>query len=81
MKLYVDLDNVSVIPQMIEEISNFKAFIKPYMLKGVDYLVGHSKTQQSHPSRGSSYYAHPLIGAQSMVYTCDIKTKMENVCS
>ena len=44
IKLYVDLDNISVIPQMIEEIPNFKAFIKPYMLKGMDCLVGHRKT-------------------------------------
>ena len=46
MKSYMDLDNVPVIPHMIEEIPNFKAFIKPYMLKGGDRLVGHTKAQQ-----------------------------------
>ena len=46
MKSYMDLDNVPVIPHMIEEILNLKAFIKPYMLKGGDHLVGHMKTQQ-----------------------------------
>ena len=43
MKSYMDLDNMSVIPHMIEEIPIFKAFIKPYMLKEVDRLVGHIK--------------------------------------
>ena len=48
MKLYIDLDNVPVIPHIIEEIPNFKAFIKPYMFKGGDHLVGHTKRQQFH---------------------------------
>ena len=42
MKSYMDLDNVPVIPHMIEEIPNFKPFIKPYMLRGGDRLVGHT---------------------------------------
>ena len=46
MKSYMDLENVPVIPHMIEEVPNFKAFIKPYMLKGGDRLVGHTKAQQ-----------------------------------
>ena len=46
MKSYMDLDHMPVIPHMIEEIPNFKAFIKPYMLKGGDRLVGYTKTQQ-----------------------------------
>ena len=46
MKSYMDLDNVPVIPHMIEEVPDFKAFIKPYMLKGEDRLVGHTKAQQ-----------------------------------
>ena len=33
-------------PPLIKKIPNFKAFIKPHMLKGVDHLVGHTKTQQ-----------------------------------
>ena len=43
IKSYMDLDNVSVILHMIEEIWNFKAFIKAYMLKEVDHLVRHTK--------------------------------------
>ena len=46
MKSYMDLDHTQVIPHMIEEIPNFKTLIKPFMLKGVDCLVGHTKTQQ-----------------------------------
>ena len=34
------------IPHIIKKIPNFKAFIKPYMLRGGDRLVGHTKTQQ-----------------------------------
>ena len=46
MKSDMDLDNVHVNLHMIEEVSNFKAFIKSYMLKEVDRLVGYTKTQQ-----------------------------------
>ena len=46
IKLYMDLDNVPEILHIIEEVPNFKAFIKTYMLKGVDRLVGHTKSQQ-----------------------------------
>jgi hypothetical protein len=46
MKLYMDLDNVPIIPHLIEEVSNFKTFIKPFILKGGDRLVGHTKAQQ-----------------------------------
>ena len=46
MKSYMDLDNVPVIPHIIEEILNFKAFIKLYKLKGVDRLVEYIKAQQ-----------------------------------
>ena len=45
MKSYMDLDHMSVILHMIEEVPNFKAFIKPYMLKGGECLVGHTKAQ------------------------------------
>ena len=44
MKSYMNLDNVPVIPHMIEEVPNL-VFIKPYMLKGVDRLVGRTKAQ------------------------------------
>jgi hypothetical protein len=33
MKSYMDLDHMPVIPHMIEEVSDFKAFIKSYILK------------------------------------------------
>ena len=46
MKSYTELDNVQVIPYMIDEIPNFQSFIKPYILRGRDRLVGHTKKQQ-----------------------------------
>jgi hypothetical protein len=46
MKSYMDLDHMPVIPHIIEEVLDFKAFIKPYMLKGRNRLVGHTKAQQ-----------------------------------
>jgi hypothetical protein len=46
MKSYIDLDHMLIIPHMIEEVPDFKVFIKPYMLKGVNRLVGHTKVQQ-----------------------------------
>ena len=46
LKSYIDLNNMPMILHMIEEISNFKAFIKLYMLKGGDRLVDQTKTQQ-----------------------------------
>ena len=47
MKSYTNFNNVPVISRMIEEIPNFKAFIKPYMLKEVGCLVGHTKHNNS----------------------------------
>ena len=46
MKSYMVLDNVLVISHMIEKVLNFKVFIKSYMLKGVDRLVGDTKAKQ-----------------------------------
>jgi hypothetical protein len=46
MKSYMDLENVPVIPHMIEEVLDFKAFIKPYIRSGAHRLIGHTKTQQ-----------------------------------
>ena len=46
MKSYMDLDNVPVIPHLIEKMSDFKTFIKPFILKRGDRLVGHTKAQQ-----------------------------------
>jgi hypothetical protein len=41
MKSYMDLENVHVISHLIGEVHDFKAFIKPFILKGGDRLVGH----------------------------------------
>jgi hypothetical protein len=43
MKSYMDLDNVPVISYLIEEVPDFKSFIKPFILKERDRLVGHTK--------------------------------------
>ena len=41
----MDLDIVSIISNLIEDVSDFKVFIKPFTLKGTHPLVGHSKAQ------------------------------------
>lgn len=46
MKSYMNLDIVLVIIHLIEEVPDLKAFIKPFILKGGDHLVGHTKAQQ-----------------------------------
>ena len=46
IKSYMNLYNVLVVPHMIKEIPNFKAFIKSYILKEVDYLVERTKVHQ-----------------------------------
>ena len=46
MKLYMDLDNVSVIPHMIEEVPDFKAFIEPSIRSETHWLIGHTRAQQ-----------------------------------
>jgi hypothetical protein len=46
MKSYMDLENVPVIPHMIEEVPDFKAFIEPYIRSGAHRLIGHTKAQQ-----------------------------------
>ena len=46
MKLYMDLKNVPVIPHMIEEVPDFKAFIEPYIRSGAHRLMKHMKAQQ-----------------------------------
>ena len=45
IKSYIDLDNVPVIPHLIEEVSDFKMFVKPFLLKVGDRLVGHTNAQ------------------------------------
>jgi hypothetical protein len=46
MKSYMELDKVSVIPHMIEEVPDFKKFIAPYIREGEGRLIGHSKGRQ-----------------------------------
>ena len=46
MKLYMDLDNVLVIPDMIEEVPDFRHLIKSYIRSGAHWLIGHTKAQQ-----------------------------------
>ena len=88
-KSYMNLDNVPVILHMIEEIPNSKAFIKPYMLKAWTVWSNKPKHNNSASTWGmmvslscnSSFYAHHLIKAEMMVYSCGVKTRMESVCS
>ena len=46
MKLHKDLDIVLIIMYLNEEVPDLKVFIKPFIRKGGDCLVGHTKTQQ-----------------------------------
>jgi hypothetical protein len=44
--LYMDLDNILIIPHMMKEVLNLKAFIKLYLCSGAHRLLGHTKAQQ-----------------------------------
>ena len=46
MKLYIDLENVPIIPHMFEEVPDFKAFIELYIWSGAHRLIRHTKVQQ-----------------------------------
>ena len=46
MKSYMDLENNPVIPHMIEEVLDFKAFIDLYIQSRAHQLIGHTKAQQ-----------------------------------
>ena len=46
MKSYMNLEKVSVIPHIIEEVADFKAFIEPYIQIGAHRLIRHTKAQQ-----------------------------------
>ena len=46
IKLYMDLNIVPIMAHLIEEFPNFKAIIKPFILKGGDCLAGYAKAQQ-----------------------------------
>ena len=37
MKLYMDLDNLPIIPRMIEEVHDLKALIELYLVSGSQY--------------------------------------------
>ena len=45
-KSYMNLDNVPMIPNMIEEVPDFKAFIESYLRSGAHRLIWHMKAQQ-----------------------------------
>jgi hypothetical protein len=44
MKSYMDLDEDPLIPGLIEEVPDFKEFVKPYISD--DTLIGHTKGRQ-----------------------------------
>ena len=48
MESYMNLDENTgkVIPHLIEEVPDFKAFVLPYIAKDGDKLIGHTKGQQ-----------------------------------
>jgi hypothetical protein len=47
MKLYMDFDEDPVIPSLIEEVPDFKEFVKPYINN--DTLIGHTKGRKRQP--------------------------------
>ena len=46
MKSFMDCETEPVIPHLIEEVPNFKAFVEGYLGRGGQNLEGHSKMQQ-----------------------------------
>jgi hypothetical protein len=46
MKSFMDCETHPVIPHLIEEVPDFKAFVNGYLGTGGDFLGGHSKSQQ-----------------------------------
>jgi hypothetical protein len=57
MKSYMDLDEDPVIPDLIEEVLDFKEFVKPYISD--DTLIGHTKGRQFLFYRGEN--GNPLM--------------------
>ena len=45
MKSFMDVDSVPTVPHLIEEVSDFKAFIEGSLLDGDASLTGHTKAQ------------------------------------
>jgi hypothetical protein len=46
MKSFMDAEKQLVIPHLIEEVPNFKAFVDDYLCSGNDALQGHTNAQQ-----------------------------------
>jgi hypothetical protein len=46
MKLFMDAEKQHVIPHLIEEVPNFKAFFDGYLYSGNNALQGHTNAQQ-----------------------------------
>jgi hypothetical protein len=46
MKFYMDMEKVPVIPYMIEELPDWRAFVSEHIHNGNDKLIGHTKAQQ-----------------------------------
>ena len=46
MKLFMDVESISTIPHLIEEVPDFKNFIDGAILEKDEILVGHTKLQQ-----------------------------------
>ena len=46
MKSYRDMEKILVIPHMIEELHDWRAFVSEYIPNGNDKLIGHTKAQQ-----------------------------------
>ena len=44
MKSYMELDDTPIIPSLIEEVPDFKSFVKSYVSE--DTLIGHTKGKQ-----------------------------------
>jgi hypothetical protein len=46
MKSFMDVETEPIIPHLIEEVPNFKAFVDGYLCSGNDALLGHTNAQQ-----------------------------------
>jgi hypothetical protein len=46
MKSFMKVESVSTIPQLIEEMLDFKGFIAKYIAEGDEALEGHTKAQK-----------------------------------
>ena len=46
MKSYMDMEKVLVIPHMIEELPDLRAFVSEYIPSGKDKFIGHTKAQR-----------------------------------